>query len=116
MRPIESVMEWLLHGKLGKLRMENMSQHPKIINQTFYPEFGYSALRTILDPYSAEWRHTTMDEKLEIVKALTVDEKMDLSIIMRDYINQRSNGSDDSSDVTLSLIDALSKLLTASIS
>jgi hypothetical protein len=47
----------------------------------------HRTFRTIFDPLSSEWRHTTIDQKIEILERV-VNEGEDLKKLIKDYKNR----------------------------
>ncbi|WP_188442848.1 hypothetical protein [Planktosalinus lacus] len=64
-----------------------MKHYQEIVDEIFGSYYKHRTLRTLFDPNSNEWNHTTIEEKLEILKKILDSNKITLKELILGYKN-----------------------------
>lgn len=89
-----------------------MAKHYQdIVDEVFGHNFRHRTLRTLFDPMGSEWRDTSMDQKVHILKKLLASNKITLEEIIDGYTFFYSHELKNKRHVLSSLDDGLAILL-----
>jgi len=60
------------------------NHYQEIVDEIFGSKYKHRTLRTLFDPYSTEWKETTIEEKYQILKRILDSKKISLwELILR---------------------------------
>lgn len=93
-----------------------MDKHyQEIVDEIFGSSYRHRTLRTLFDPNSSEWNHTTIETKVEILKIIIASKKIGLEKLISGYKHFYSHELVDKGHVLNSLEDGLLILLQNTI-
>ncbi|WP_194851160.1 hypothetical protein [Nonlabens antarcticus] len=90
------------------------NDYQSLIDSLFGSNYKHRTLRTVFDPYSAEWKETTIDEKISILKKILYSKKITLPDLILSYKTYYANDL-AKKHVAKAVEDGLTFLLSNSI-
>ncbi len=89
--------------------------YQEIVDEIFGEFYQHRTLRTLFDPGSEEWKQTTIDKKMEILKKILSLKKITLPEIIRGYKYFYLHEIESKKHVVDALPDGLALLLERSL-
>lgn len=91
------------------------THYQDIVDKVFGTMYKHRTLRTLFDPHSTEWDHTTIDEKIGILKQLLGSKITTLQEVLNGYKHFYKHELSGKGHVAESLPDGLAILLAHSL-